>query len=120
MHKLQVNSVEGKGKLAQECVYLQVSEDIDRLSDYMICDSTYSENNKISNELRHTFWFPRKAVKKGDWIQLWTKTGKNTSWLNQADTTTHVFYWKLGHTVWNKDGDCAVLFKLENWKTKKA
>lgn len=30
---------------------------------------------------------------------------------------THNFFWNLGKTVWNKDGDAVTLFSLESWKT---
>lgn len=120
MHRLNIHNIDGKGDLEKECVWLDAQEDIADLSFYLICDTTYTDDNHISNELRHTYWFPKKEIKKGDWIKLMTKNGQSSSVPNDRKTTTHVFYWGLGKTVWNKDGDCAVLFKLESWKTKKS
>jgi hypothetical protein len=120
MSALKVHSIDGKGDLAKECVWLSVTEDISKLSHYVLCDTTYTDDNHISNELRHMYWFPNKAVKKGDWVRLITKEGKNTSAPNDNNGTTHTFYWKLGKTIWNKDGDAAVLFHVSTWKTTRA
>jgi hypothetical protein len=120
MHRLDIHSVAGKGILTEEHVWLEVKDDIADLRFYLLCDTTYTDDEHISNELRHTFWFPQKAVSKGDWIKLMTKAGQNTTSSNDRKTTTHIFFWGLGSTVWNKNGDCAVLFKIESWKTKRA
>lgn len=116
--KLKIHSVEGKGDLNKECIWISVLEDINDLNYYMISDTTYSNEHDVSNELRHLYWFPKKSVKKGDWILLMTKDGANTSLPNKSHTTTHNFYWKLGKTVWNKGGDTAVLFHLNTWEKK--
>ena len=49
-----------------------------------------------------------------------TKNGADTSAKNDKGSVTHTFYWKLGKTVWNKDGDAAILFQLSGWKTTRA
>lgn len=115
--KIQIHSIAEKGNLEKEIIWLKVLEDVADLSYYLVCDTTYTDDNHISNELRHVFWFPKQSVEKGDWIALHTKNGKKSSSSNNSGTTTHRFYWNLGRTVWNKDGDCAVLFKVETWKT---
>ncbi|WOS41909.1 hypothetical protein [Xanthomonas rydalmerensis] len=117
MSKLKVHSVANKGDLASECVWIQVLEDIQSLSHYLLCDTTYTDENHVSNELRHLYWFNNLAVKKGDWIQLMTKDGRNASMVNKYQTTTHVFFWKLGVAVWNKAGDAALIFDVVDWKT---
>lgn len=120
MHRLDIHSIEGKGNLSEECVWLDVMENISDLSYYLLCDTTFSDEHHISNALRHTFWFPKKSVAQRDWVKLMSKNGSPSTTSNDRGSTTHVLYWGLGHTIWNKDGDCAVLFKLESWKTKRA
>jgi hypothetical protein len=66
------------------------------------------------------YWFHKKAAAKGDYIRLMTKAGKASTAKNNRGGTTYTVYWGLGRTVWNKDGDCAVLFKLNGWKSKRA
>jgi hypothetical protein len=116
--KLKIYTIDNKGNLDKEVVWLDVLEDCD-LSYYMVCDSTYTDSNHISNEHRHAYWFPSIAAKKGDWVALHTRDGKNTTASNDRDATTRHFYWNLGRTIWNKDGDCAVLFQLTTWQAKK-
>ncbi|HYR74360.1 MAG TPA: hypothetical protein VEM96_00835 [Pyrinomonadaceae bacterium] len=117
---IKIHSVVGKGDLDKELTWLQVLADVSDLSFYMVCDTTYKDNNSISNELRHIYWLPKQSVKQGDWIAVHTKDGKNTTVKNEQGTTTHHFYWNLGRTIWNKDGDCAVLFNLNSWTTHPA
>lgn len=114
---LKVHSIENKGKLDEECVWIDVKEEITNLSYYAICDTTYTDDHHISNELRHIYWFANQGAKKNDWIKLMTKSGANTTTTNNRKTTTHIFYWGLGKTVWNKDGDAAVLFQFADWAT---
>lgn len=118
--RLKVHSVDGKGDLSNECVWMTVADDIANLAYYILCDTTYTNSDHISNELRHIYWFPKKAAKKGDWVRLITKDGKNSSSSNDQGSTTHTFFWNLGRTVWNKDGDAALLFHVETWATKRA
>lgn len=117
---ISIHSVAGKGNLENEVIWLDVVEDVSDLSYYLVCDTTYTDDSHISNELRHVYWFPKKSVKKQDWIALHTKDGTNTTSSNDRGTTTHHFYWNLGRTIWNKDGDCAVLFELKTWKAHRA
>ncbi len=117
---IRIHSMADKGNLDKEVIWLEVIEDVNDLSYYMICDTTYTDSSHISNELRHLYWFPTKSVKKGDWLALRTKDGQNATTPNDRATSTHTFYWKLGRTIWNKDGDCAVLFDLKTWKTHRA
>lgn len=116
--KLKIYTIEGKGELEKETLWIDVLEDT-KVHFYMVSDTTYTSDNKISNELRHLFGFPQKDVVKGDWIALHTKNGSYHTASNSRKTTTHSFYWNLGKTVWNKAGDAAVLFELADWKTTK-
>lgn len=116
---LKIHSIDGKGDIKEERVWIDVLEDCN-LKYYMICDTTYTSDDTISNELRHMFWFENRNVTKGDWVVLHTKEGKYYSAKNNRGKTTHHHYWNLGRTVWNKDGDAAVLFKISHWKTTKA
>lgn len=117
--KIKIHSIEGGGDLNKEAVWLDVQEDVPNLAFFAICDSTYTNEHQISNELRHIYWFPARQVKKGDWIKLMTKEGVSQTATNDRGTATHIFFWNLGRTIWNKAGDCAVLFGLESWASCK-
>jgi len=118
MSKLKIHSVDDKGVLAKECIWLNVLEDVTDLDHYIICDTTYTNDHHVSNELRHIYWFKKKTLKKGDWIRLMTKDGTDTAIANDKKTITHTFHWKLGKTVWNQDGDTAVLIHFNSANIK--
>lgn len=117
MNKLSILNVRHKGILSEERIRLKVIEDIPNLEFYLLCDTTFNGEVR-SNERRHLFWFPKKAVKKGDFIQVFTKVGTDSDFRNTAKSTTHRFYWNMGNTVWNKSGDQAFVFKIESFKTQ--
>lgn len=117
--KLKIVSVHNHGNADEEYVLLQATEDCD-VGRYMLADSTYTADGKVSNKLRNTFWFPDKAVKKNDLVSVWTKTGKDTSTTNNSGTPVHRFYWNLKKPVWNDGGDCAALIEVNTWQFFKA
>ena len=120
--KLKVLTVRKEGGWNSEYVDLEVTEACD-LVYYAVCDTTYTAENKISNKLRHTFWFPRTSVQKGDFVRLYTRAKRSTdqsSGKNGAGTTTHLFYWGLQTAVWNDEGDGVLLFQITTWKATRA
>lgn len=116
--KLKIDSVVDYGTHDSEKVLLTVLEDCN-LKYYQIADTTYTSEGKISDKLRHFYWFPVKDVKKGDTIILYTKEGNNTSKQLPNGKTQYTYYWGLDNFVWNNDGDAAVLFEINKWKTTK-
>jgi hypothetical protein len=82
----------------------------------MLADTTYLNNGKVSNKLRHTFWFPDKDVKKDQLVSVWTKPGTDTTSETDSGTKIHRFFWGLNRAVWNDTGDCAILFALTTWQ----
>jgi len=116
--KMKIRSIHGHGKADEEYVVLDVIEDCNA-SYYMVSDTTYTADGKISNKTRHNFWFNPKELSAGDVVYLYTKVGKNASSERPNGTKTHKFYWGLKVPVWNDDGDGAILFEIKTWKTKK-
>ena len=117
--KLRILSIHEQGKADKEYVWLEVLEDCD-LDHYGLADTTYTSNDKISNKLRHFFWFPSKAVEKGEQIVLQTCAGKNDSYKTSDGKNVHRFFWGLKSAVWNDEGDAAVLFEIKTWRTARA
>jgi hypothetical protein len=114
--KLQIVGLIDRGKAASERLYLRALADAN-LSFYIVFDTTYTSPNSISNEQRHTYWFPPTQVKAGDHVILYTGSGQRSVNRNPDGTTSHFFYWGLGNTIWNVTGDCAVLFEVNTWQT---
>lgn len=116
--ELEIHSIANKGKLSDEFVWLKANADCE-LCHFMVADTTYVDETTPSNEVRFTHWFLPQKLKKEEWVQLRTGIGKDRSFTDVNGVKVYVRHWQLGRTVWNKDGDCAILFKLADWKTKK-
>ena len=117
--KLEIVKINNRGDQTQEYVTLRVLEDAN-LEFCLLTDTTYTDDTHISNKLRHLYWFSQKAVKKGDFVWLYTGKGTNTSRGNDSQTTTHIFYWGLSQPIWNNNADCAVLFEVNAWQTRRS
>lgn len=117
--KIQINQVVDHGTLNSEKVQMSVLEDTD-LRFYIVADTTFTANDKISNKLRHMYWFTSVEVKQGDQVELYTKAGANTDTTIANGKKKYTIYWGLGNPIWNNDGDGAILFQIEDWATKKA
>ncbi|WON94316.1 MULTISPECIES: hypothetical protein [Bacteroidota] len=117
--KLKINQVVDFGTLDSERVELSVLEDTN-LYYFIISDTTYLDEGKISNKMRHTFWFKPQQVNKGDEVVLYSKVGiKRSTDINGGKNKKYHIYWDLKSSVWNNSGDAAVLFELKTWKTTK-
>jgi hypothetical protein len=116
--KLQIRSVKDHGDVKKERIVLEALGDTN-VGTYIVSDTTYYSDKEISNELRHVFWIPDKQVEGGDLVVVYSRSGKNKTEKNKNGNSTHFFYWGLDKTVWNKNGDAAVLFSLSDWAFKK-
>jgi hypothetical protein len=92
--KLKVLSIHEQGSANKEFVWLEVVESCN-LKYYGLADTTYSSDDKISDKLRHFFWFPSREVKKGERIVLRTGTGTNDQYTTTDGKKVHRFYWGL-------------------------
>lgn len=109
MH-LQVLKVRDAGDLDNERIILKAIKACE-ISWYILFDNTYDEEGNLSNLWRHMYIFPKKQLKAGDFIWLYTKAGKDSSRGNNSNTTTYLLFWGLDETIWNKGNDKAYLIK---------
>lgn len=116
--KVKILYVKDSGDRKKERLVLKVLSNTD-IGSYIVCDTTYHPDDSISNKLRHVFWFPDKIVNEGDFIALYSTSGTDREFENKAGTKTHRFHWGLDETIWNKDGDGAVVFHIDEWIIKK-
>lgn len=117
--KIQIDQIVDHSTLNSERVLISVIQDTD-LKYYIIADTTYTSAENISNKLRHMYWFAPKSVKAGDKVELYTKVGTSSQIDIGNGNTKYIIYWGLGASVWNNDGDAAILFHVDSWKTTKA
>lgn len=118
VNSLRILSVAAKGDLEHERVVLKVINEID-LVNYLVLDSTYNIDGTISEKNRHVFWFPYWSVSAGDYVLLYTKKGTARTIVDKDSKTIHVFYWGLGRTVWNEDGDVVTIVHTSRFAFRK-
>lgn len=114
---VQIREIIDAGILEDERLVLKILKDCD-IGKYLTFDSTYTQDGKISNLVRHPYWFPDKELKAGDLVVLYTKSGLQSQTSNRDGSTSHFFYRGLERTIWNQEGDCAVLLEVSTWITK--
>jgi len=114
---LTLHSVVNAKTPAGEKVWLLATEDVN-LSGYAVVDRTFDPKGTVSNEFRHIFVFPGKAIKKNQFVCL--HTGNGTYNVTEVSGQTHHhFYWQSGSCVWNdKGGDTATLIKFTTVNSK--
>jgi len=92
---------------------LEAIEDGD-IGDYVVMDSTYEGDGKVSNHFRHVYVFPDQKVKKGELVILYTRNGKGhfSPPSNGRNVGAYFYYWDVKHNVWNNDSDSVTLMKM--------
>lgn len=81
------------------------------LKDFLVMDSTYDKNKKLSNIDPHVFCFPDVDVEAGEFVCLFTSSGKYKVKIIDGESV-HCFYWGSKAAIWNDDGDKAFLLKI--------
>ena len=116
--QLEITQVIDFGSQETERVLMRVLKNCN-LHFYILADTTYTDTTHISNKLRHIHWFPDMEAKEGDEIVLYTKKGKKSEVGLSNGKTRYTLYWGLDSSVWNDNGDGAILFELSTWKATK-
>lgn len=122
--ELYIDEVKNAGEIENECLVLKCySNDTDWPENYMVFDQTYDSDGDVSNKVRHCYIFPEKIKSEdddsptyhkwsdGDKIELYTRNGRNRI-VNENGTKVFKYFWKLGNTVWNADGDVVNFIKI--------
>lgn len=90
------------------------------LSHVAIFATSYATPSSITRIPRYTYWFPPKLVKAGDYVILFTGTGRDYDSKNTAGTMNHLFYWGLPQVAFAREPDCAVIVDIRTWRTTPA
>ena len=116
---VEIREIKGHGDADEERLVLTVLRE-DDVGYYVVFDTTIAANGGVSNQPRHTYWFPDKRVDAGDLVVLYTKPGTPKEKPTQTGSTTHFFYWGLKETIWERPGGCAVLMRARTWEAREA
>lgn len=114
--KIEIVRLLDKGSANNERLWLKVLSSTN-LHYFIVFDTTYTSENTISNLQRNAYWFKSKEVRSGDSVVLYTRKGTRSETMNADGSTTHFLFWGLDRTIWNNEGDCAVLFEVATWQT---
>lgn len=117
---LAIVNVSNHGVLDSEHIGLVANNKL-FLWNYLLSDSTYHSDGTVSNKHRHVFDFdslPAITLSKGDVVILYTKKGKYRIADLGDGVKAHLIYWGLNETVWNKDGDQAILIEAAGREKK--
>ena len=116
--RLEIVKILDRGILGKERLWLRVLADCD-LTYFIVFDTTYTSANSISNIQRHAHWFAPKKVRTGDHVVLYTGRGTPSELRNNDGSTNYFLFWGIDRTIWNKQGDCAVVFEVNSWQTSR-
>jgi hypothetical protein len=120
--ELKIFAIRDPGNLQKERILFRANKDCD-LGTFVVLDDTPIADGK--NNERLSYLFPRKAIKLGDWVRLYTCQGDAS--VTPAETKEpepgrpgsgrsiplrHNFYWGLDAPLWNRGGDAALLLKI--------
>jgi len=111
---IKIIGVRNPGELDSERLVLRVTLAPTDVGEFAIFRAAI-EDESVTTGISDVFWFPDKAVKAGDLIVLYTKTGTATDHVNKNGSTSHFFYWGVEKPIWQTDNFGAVLTHIDQW-----
>lgn len=119
---LDVVKVADPGNLRSERVILRVAENTSLIHYVLINSSAADESGEVYDMNQHVFWFPDVVANQGDYVRLYSRVGEfNTQPGTFAERPAifHNFYWGKNHAVWVAASNAVVVFRVQNWISKK-
>jgi hypothetical protein len=112
--KLEISSFADAGNYEDERLILKIISDLD-IGEYAVfCSRVSPEKSPISGK-KTAFWFPDAAVKAGDLVVLYTKSGKPSTKQLSENRTAHFYYWGLDKAAWGDASNTAVILRVAEW-----
>lgn len=112
---LKIIYINGKGDFDTEFVVLEAINDCN-LKFSALADTSFLNEEYISNHLRNFFWLPDIEISAGDIVAVFTRPGNFTQKIENG-RMVHRIYWGLNRAVWNNTGDAAILFSIKGWRS---
>lgn len=114
--KVQISSVQDKGDSTHERLVLHVKRDAD-IGDFMLVRTAF-EDGHVTTKVMNTFWFPDKAVKGGDIVVVYSKSGSERMKRISDNRRAHFFYWGQESPLWKHTDVAPVLLYAREWASK--
>lgn len=112
--KLEIDSFADAGVLEKERLVIKALSDLD-IGEYVVFSSGLSDTRIPISGRKTAYWFPDKAVKSGDLVVLYTKSGKSSKKDIGNGRTAHFYYWGLEKARWGSGDKTAVLLRVAEW-----
>ncbi|WP_429124128.1 hypothetical protein [Aeromonas allosaccharophila] len=112
--RLKITAIRDKGDLSKERIVMKVESNCD-VGEYILIQSGRN-NGSVTNKVSNSFWFPDKDVHVGDFVVLYTKSGKAKDKAFN-DATSHFFYWGKEAPIWDQEVHAAVLMHAPTWES---
>ena len=112
---IELVSINNPG-LDNEYALIKVNRDCN-LSKFLIYDTTFDDEGRVSNKLPHMLRLPDYNVQvlRTRQIRLYTsRSYPIQEWSDPQHVNTLILSWRLNETIWNKEGDKATLVEICN------
>lgn len=83
------------------------------VGEYVLLQTGFKENS-VNTDVFTAYWFPDKEVSAGDYVILYTKSGR-ASERDFNDVKSHFLYWGKSQSIWDKEARAAVLLHAPDW-----
>ena len=107
--------VASAGDLAKERVVLRATADINVINLVLVGMNQGDDPSEVTDLNRDLFWFPDYAVKRDDYILLYTKAGHPRNYISPRGSTMHAFYWDKDHPVWTGETNIVGILRVRGW-----
>jgi len=114
---LEIQEIKNDGGSEKERVLILALNDCNT-ENYILFDTTYTDDGEVSNELRHSFFFPDLEIQEGEIVVVYTKKGTYKRHVSSIGTVYHRLFWGLEDAIWNDEEDWALLVKVSGCSTK--
>lgn len=112
---IELISINNPG-LDNEYALIRVNRDCN-LNKFLIYDTTFDGEGRVSNKLPHMLRLPDYIVQVSRTPQIRLYTSRSypiQEWCDPQHVNTLILSWRLNETIWNKDGDKATLVEICN------
>lgn len=111
---LEISSFADPGVHEKERLIIKALADVD-IGKYAVFWSNIASNNSPTAGQKTAYWFPDSAIKSGDLVVLYTKSGQPSKKDIGDGRTAHFYYWELEGTLWGTGAKTAVVLAVAEW-----
>jgi hypothetical protein len=115
--EIEITGIGDKGDLKNERVGFTVLKDCD-LKNHLALRTSFNANG-FYHKSKDIYWFIPQAVKVGDKIVLYSKSGTASISDNKDGTKTYFYYWGLTDAIFTDAEKGIVLIEAKTWQLSK-